>query len=302
MASIAFIVGFTVFLIWIMSQPLKAYLSPSAALPSAHITTSERRRTYAHIYSNTIVGIASRINAISEKILVKQLHPLLESWANGHHAVDLVQQTRAFGCDFVSAYIFGLERGTCLFQSAGEKVKTINCFTSILEWLFWLIEIPTVTIWLHRCGVHLVPESTLRSQKRLEDIFLDLCRSAQAYNRSASDDLTVYAQLRAYLASTGLTGEILEKTVAAELLDHIIAAGHGIGTTLTYAMTQLSKNLTTQTRLRNELVASTSGQTAEHKLPFLEAVLQETMRAYQIFPGPRGSIEDEIALCGESIR
>ena len=28
------------------------------------------------------------------------LHPPLESWSNGHHAVDILQQTRAFGCDF----------------------------------------------------------------------------------------------------------------------------------------------------------------------------------------------------------
>ena len=55
---------------------------------------------YSHIYSKTIVGIASQINAISEKILVKQLHPLVESWSNGHHAVDILQQ-RAFGCNFV---------------------------------------------------------------------------------------------------------------------------------------------------------------------------------------------------------
>ena len=56
---------------------------------------------YSHDYSKTIVGIASQLRAIFEKIIVKRLHPLLESWSNGHHAVDILQQTRAFGCNFV---------------------------------------------------------------------------------------------------------------------------------------------------------------------------------------------------------
>ncbi len=238
---------------------------------------SERRRMYSHVYSKTTVENAGQLRAISEKIIGKQLHPLLESWSEGHHAVEILKQTRAFGGDFVSAYIFGAECGTCLFENPDDKVKTINCFSGILEGFFWLTEIPAITVWLHRCGIHLVPESTFQSQERLEDMCLDLCKSAEAYNKPAAEDLTVYAQLRTNLASTGLTGELLEKTVAAELLDHIIAAVHGIGTTLTYAMTQLSKNPSTQTRLRDELIASRDGQPSpiqpipKHNLPVLDA-------------------------------
>jgi cytochrome P450 len=66
----------------------------------------------------------------------------------------------------------------------------------------------------------------------------------------------------------------------------------------TWALFALAKDLTIQTKLRNELlVVSTDNPTMEelHALPYLDAVVRETMRVYSPVPGTvRIAMKDDI--------
>ena len=247
---------------------------------------------YSHVYSRTAIASSRQLIIASTRMISEQLSPRLESWSKGEMAIEVLNQTRAFGGDFVSAYIFGTDCATTFFQDLHRKKDMIKCFSGILDGLFWRTEIPALTVWLHRCGIHLVPQSTFDAQEQLENMCLDLCRSAEKTYKPEQEALTVYAQLRTNLALSGLSGELLEKTVAAELLDQIFAAVHGIGLTLTYAMFQLSRNSSIQTKLRGELIdagkehKSSSQTIAKQHLPVLRAVLRETMRVHPASPGP----------------
>ena len=253
---------------------------------------AQRRRMYSHVYSRTTIASSRQLRTASTRIVSEQLSLRLESWSKGNGAIEVLNQTRAFGGDFVSAYIFGTDGATSLFQDPDCRTDMINYFSAYFGGFYWLTELPMVTVWLRRCGIHLVPQSTFDAQEQLENMCMDLCRSAEKSYRPEEEAITVYAQLQTNLASSGMSGELLEKTVAAELLDHTLAAVHGIGLTLTYAMFQLSQNASIQTKLRSELIDADQKQMsspqpiAKQDLPLLRAVLRETMRAHPASPGP----------------
>ena len=239
---------------------------------------------YSAIYSKTTIRQSACIRSISEDLISKQIKPRLDAWSKDRQSVDILSETRSFGADFVSAYIFGLNGGTG-FLNTDDRASLLGCFSGFLNGIFWVMEFPTVTTWLRWLGINLVSQSTFDAQARLEDLCLSLCISAEAGAKRHSSDKepTVYSQLRKSLAVSGVQGDRLTKTIAAELLDQIIAAVHGIGITLTYAMYQLSMHPSLQSALRRELVESSQ---SVQDLPLLNAILQETLRLYPVSPGP----------------
>ena len=254
---------------------------------------AERKRMYSSVYSKSTVRLSNRTRSISEELIWKIFKSRLNGWAKNHQPVDMLREARSFGADFITAYIFDINDGTTL-QGTRDLSSTLDSFSGILKGVFWVIETPTLVVWLRRLGINLVPQSAFDSQERLEDFCLALCVSAEASLDRAlgGEHPMVYAQLRKNLVATGLRGHALQKTIAAELLDQITAAVHGIGTTLMYAMYQLSTHPSLQSILRDDLAMLSDGESilhntkAIHDLPLLDCILQETLRLYPISPGP----------------
>ena len=125
----------------------------------------------------------------------------------------------------------------------------------------------------------------------MEDLCTDMCNGAKASllsENANSAHPTVYAQLRQKLEDAQTSQEILDVTIAAEMLDHIQAGHEGTGITLTFLMCELSRNPRLMVKLREELAtlgANFSAQALDG-LSFLDALLMETMRLYHGSLGP----------------
>ena len=265
---------------------------------------SERKRMYSSIYSKSIVHLPNRTHSISEELIWNNLTTRLKTWANDHQSVDVLREARSFGADFVTAYMFGIDGGT-KFLGTRDPSSSLNSFSGILQGIFWVMETPKLVVWLRHLGINLVPRSAFDSQEQIEGLCLALCESAEASLESALDGNppTVYAQLQKNLAATGLRDDALQKSIAAELLDQITAAVHGIGTTLMYAMYQLSTHPSLQSMVRDDLrmlrdrASTLHNSKAVQDLPLLDCIIQETLRLYPISPGPLFRITPAQGTC-----
>ena len=99
----------------------------------------------------------------------------------------------------------------------------------------------------------------------------------------------VYAHLRPKIEDAYAGSKNIDNTMAAEILDHLIAGNDGAGNTLTFLAWQLARHPQIQRRLREELLTVEKGDqwTQElESLPLLDAVLMETMRLHPAGLGP----------------
>jgi cytochrome P450 len=229
-----------------------------------------RKRDIGNVYAKSFLAGSDELHSIAASVLQRMNAALTKviTRTDGDGTIDVYPFNGAVNADFASLYLFGSE-GATDFMTHMEKGQ---------EFLGYQ------TTWLKGKPGH------AEAQKWLENFGLRQCSDSastlQDKEKHAGINSVVYKQLHA----RGLQGNDL----ASETLDHMIAGAEGPRTTLTYLQWELSKHPSLQSKLRTELSSlSSSPETGlpDFKdldaLPFLDAVLTETMRLYTLAGGPQ---------------
>jgi cytochrome P450 len=251
---------------------------------------SERKRMITHVYSKSYIQNSPELNEIVRTMLSERLLPQMRKWVQTENPINVHKENKAFIMDINTAYFFGLGNGTNFIKDPQQK-DLLRSFELGMSGLFWIAEVPGITKWAGRFGIRFISDSVFQSYRMMEDLCTDICKGAKASllsENANSAHPTVYAQLRQKLEDAQTSQEILDVTIAAEMLDHIQAGHEGTGITLTFLMCELSRNPRLMVKLREELAtlgANFSAQALDG-LSFFDALLMETMRLYPGSLGP----------------
>ena len=284
---------------------------------------SAHKRLFSNVYSKSYVQNSSDISAFNSRILTKKVLPKIATSAATGASIDVLRLNMAFSMDTMSAYEFGSAYGTDFLDDEDACRHFLKAFAVVKNGFFWAGRLPTLTQNLERIGIKLVAQAALDGQAYMEDMCWKLCsRVHDAVTNNSIDPAStapvVYAQrLSSQTKSMQKTPpsptegpDFLRKSVASDMLCHLIAGHETSGINLTYAMYELSMHPEFQTALRAELRSinlpllfppSTSGGSASSPsifippsaipraldaLPLLNATLYETLRLYP--PGAAG--------------
>jgi hypothetical protein len=299
---------------------------------------SVRKRMLSNIYAKSVLQSSLAIADITEEVIRKRMLSELAKAAvlseNEHGSkgtVDVFQFFIGVAMDFVTCYQFGTSVGTNFVQHPDVCKHFKELFHGRHSYEFYRQEIPRFSNVLETIGVPLVPKFVGDSNDELEANCLDMCDAASKIvdkEQESGSQLdggqhpTVYAQLRSSLLATAspetkTTVDAAQRyTIASEMLDHLAAGFDTSSITLTYAVWELSRNMSLQSDLRTELrsidrpvfpppirqdIAASSptstgidGDEIDHRaidsLPLLHAITMETLRLHPAIPGPQPRI------------
>ncbi|MCJ1367860.1 hypothetical protein MMC16_006996 [Acarospora aff. strigata] len=272
---------------------------------------SVRRRMLSNIYSKSQLFSSPELHAISQTVIYDRLLPIIQPVGKSK-ILDVVELFYAVNMDFTSGYLFGLTNGTNFLHDEKERREWLGLYQSRKDYAFWQPELPNFTASLAKIGIHVVPKRIHAVTKTIEAWCLSMCDAADhcltskpADRYDPTSEPVVYKQLKTALTndrskipptplSLPPSEHNLRLSVAAEMLDHIIAGFETSGITSTYLVHELSSRPDLQARLRAELLtlsppllypSSTQAQElpslkALDALPLLHAIIMETLRLY----------------------
>lgn len=261
---------------------------------------SKRKRMMSNVYSKSHIQSSPIMRAVAATILHTRLLPQLSSWSVTGSPVDVFDMFAAATMDFVTCYQFGLSAGTNFLSDEVLRRDFLRRYRSRRAHVFWPGELPTLTAWLGKVGIRLVPRWVDEANRWIERWALDMCDRAAELTGTDTGG-AVFPQLMCALgqddgSKSPTPGAPQERrlTVASEMLDHLAAGFETSSITLTYLAWELSRRPCAQARLRQELKAlmpPSSGSLPDPKeldrLPYMHAVVQETLRLHAAIPGPQ---------------
>lgn len=271
---------------------------------------STRKRMLSNIYSKSVITTSPALLAQVSTIIYARFLPRLESTFSGEEpgVLNIYALLSGATMDIVTAYIFGLKASSNLTSNPDQLSWFLALYNSRRSFNFWPQEFPVFTNlvakWL---GYKLVPYWVDQANKKIEEWTKEMCQSAATAMAQgvANDEDTpvVYEQLSTALLKTtkeagGDDALDLGSHVASEVLDHLAAGFDTSGITLTYVVHELCRHPQVQARLQRELrslsppiISSSSPSLPDGKtvdaLPFLHAVIWETLRLHPAIPGPQ---------------
>ncbi|KAI4226001.1 MAG: hypothetical protein L6R36_003500 [Xanthoria steineri] len=288
-----------------------------------------RKRLLSHVYSKSFVQSSPDLCDATRIILHHRLLPSLDSVATRGLSLEVLGLNYAVTMDFISSYLFGLSRENNFIRDVEMRKRFLSWHFKRSEHAFWYQEIPRVTQWLQRIGLHLVPRWVDTANANIQSYVLHLCRAAEQSIQAASDHdhekahgtrPVVYSQLtdalkRAPVKAEGQKGgggaEADELPVASEMLDHLIAGMDTSAITLTYLLWEMSRHAELQASVRKEVcrlspslaIGNDSGLPSARSLdalPLLHAVVMETLRLHCPIPGsqPRQTPSKPTSIVG----
>lgn len=270
---------------------------------------STRKRMLSNIYSKSVIIASPALLAQVSTIIYDRLLPRLAcAFSNENPGVLSINPLlNATTMDIVSAYIFGLKSSSNLIDDPKQLSWFLDLYNSRRSFNFWPQELPVLTFFVKKWfGYRLVPQWVDKANKDIEDWTHRMCESAAKVMSegvaNVADTPVVYEQLSKALAEEaekGAKGGSDRSFLAAsEVLDQIAAGFDTSGITLTYVIHELSRNTQVQVRLQRELhklfspiLPSSSPTLADGRavdaLPYLHAVIWETLRLHPAIPGPQ---------------
>lgn len=257
---------------------------------------------------------------VTTELLFTRLLPKLDRYATQEKVFNIYPELSAATMDFVTGYQFGLAASSNLIQNDEFRDHFLNLYDSRRSYNFWPQELPEFTSFLARVGWKLVPVWVGEANKGIEEWTMKMCDGASSFLSSAKatriEDIpieevknfpAVYSQLVSGVTKSKKDCSITTNpeqerlNIASELLDHLAAGFDTSGITLVYIIHQLSLHPEIQDSLRRELrtlsppismttARETSPILASPKiveaLPFLDAIIQESLRLHAAIPGP----------------
>ncbi|KAF2130411.1 cytochrome P450 monooxygenase-like protein [Dothidotthia symphoricarpi CBS 119687] len=271
-----------------------------------------RKRMLSNIYSKSVVTASPVLLAQLSSIIYERFLPCLDATLSGENAgvLDIYSFLSASTMDIVTGYIFGLKASSNLIRDSKQLVWFLDLYNSRRSFNFWPQEFPELTGLLEKwLKYRLVPKWVGEANNEIETWTKKMCDSAAgvllADEAKAEDTPVVYQQLQAALAKeakkTGVVETQSTMLIASEVLDHLAAGFDTSGITLTYVVHELSQHKDIQSRLQRELrtlsprlIRQSSPTLPDQKtidmLPFLHAVIWETLRLHSAIPGPQPRI------------
>ncbi|KAF2733437.1 cytochrome P450 monooxygenase-like protein [Polyplosphaeria fusca] len=269
---------------------------------------SVRKRMLSNVYSKSVVTSSPALLAQMSTILCERFLPHLDTVASSEAPVLNIYATlSAATMDVVTGYIFGLKASSDLLSNSQQLSWFLDLYNSRRSFNFWGQEFPGLTSALRKyLGHRLTPNFVDVANDQIEKWTLGMCDGAETVCRqpdvAVEDTPSVYQQLASALSKEAKkVGD--EKTdpkyaIASELLDHLAAGFDTSGITLTYIIHELSLHKDVQSNLRQELLtlspplvpskaATIPNPKAVDGLPYLHAVIWETLRLHSAIPGPQ---------------
>lgn len=286
---------------------------------SAH---SARKRMLTNIYSKSYLNGSPHLSVISESLIYGRLLPKIEQLATSNTTCNIHDLNQAFTMDFVSSYLFGLENGTNFIEDCSLRESVLRAYFSRKPFDVFFQEIPKLTSWATFLKIPLIPKWRGDANKCLDEWGATLCERAEHHLQSSDvrQEPLVYKRLRDAMTKGNEPlmsiphAKALKREVSCELLDHLTAGFETSAVALTYAIWELSKNLSLQQRLRDELSSlspkisyfcsesdpSLPSSKAIDALPLLDAIVMETLRLHAPIPGaqPR-EVPSDTVLAGK---
>ncbi|EAA66558.1 hypothetical protein AN0459.2 [Aspergillus nidulans FGSC A4] len=273
---------------------------------------STRKRMLSNIYSKSYLQSSRHLQLISKTIIFDRLLPILQAAASSKTDTDVHDLNQGLTMDFVSAYLFGLANGTNFLQNAEYRREMLRLYQCRKPYEFYHQEVPNILALLKKIGIRLIPKWCDDANRILDSWGLELCDKAEA--SVASSDLSVepvvYKHLKQAISKQAplkiddqkLYADYLEQQrldIACEMYDHLTAGHETSAVVLTYLMWELSQHIEVQKDLHKELLtlqpriaprclsghAELPSPKSIDSLPFLEAILTETLRLHASIPG-----------------
>lgn len=242
------------------------------------------------MFSKSTISKSAEFREALGAINHDRVHPKLSELAKSGDPADMFSLTREYSMDVVTAFLYGLDKGTDWLGHPTEASYYLSAFRETVEaWVFFAFtEIPRLTEMLHRFKINIVPTSFFASsevtQKFVFDLTSGVIRSWQAGKGQEDNSSKPFYQIWRRLGDMPET----QKTclLASDAFDQL-HAGHGaIGITLTFIMWELSRNSDIQKRLREELRSLRNAGQSPEQSQFLDNVITETVRLYPAGGGP----------------
>lgn len=268
----------------------------------------------SNVYSKSYIQSSPAVAAQAASIMHDRFLPTLErSLAEG--GIDVYSLFLATVMDFISAYIWGISRSTNFIQNKGYREHWLELYKSRADFTFFPQELPRLTAFCAKFGVHLCPTWVDAANKELAESNTVLCERALKDLETGkvlddvADDPVVMRALLNGIAKEGAHGEksplysttILQRdlSIQSELWDHVLAGQETAGLGLTYLTWRMCQDPPLQAELREELLTLQPGARIDGEdralpdprsldsLPLLHAIVMETLRLHAPIPGPQ---------------
>ncbi|KAF2001786.1 cytochrome P450 [Amniculicola lignicola CBS 123094] len=285
-----------------------------------------KRKRVTSVYAKSYIQNSRHVRAILAEMVQNRLLPAFWEMAASNAPHDILEINFAYGLDFVAAFIFGLSRSTNFLQDQVCRQVWLEEYRKShpSEYMFWLLEHPrlirvlakfrifVVPKWYHKAdvdfdmwGTKLVDETEKFLQKGFTEEAASSGEMPHVYfqqKRAMAEELKL--DKGAYFKPT--PQQRLE--LASECLDHLVATRDTFGVAFSFVLLELSKHPYAQARLRAELrsiktpvwysptstgrisIANLPEPTVLEELPYLWAVLKESIRLRGTVPSPNPRI------------
>lgn len=298
---------------------------------------SAMKKTFAHTYSARELASSETLAKQSRKLIYGRILPHIHALTAGTTIygppgyIEVLSLFYASSMDALTAYQFGLKNSSNLIEDLECRRWFVEGYQSRKPYLFYAQEIPRIAAWAKFLGgpLVLVPSWVGKYSNELEiwakgmsnaaklDISKREAQLGESGGGSVSkveDEPVVLAGMMRGIKKEGKKersaikeriGEIQEKMVDSEMLDHIAAGHETSGITLTYMAYHLSRDPALQDALRKELrtlspqilypkkgegemeqADKLPDQKQIDSLPLLHAVMMETLRLNSAVTGP----------------
>ena len=266
----------------------------------------------SNIYSKSFLQASPTLTALTKTILHDRLVPRMEKFASTGEDVNIYSELAAATMDFVTGYQFGAGQSSNFIQDVKFREEYLDWYMRRIGYNFWPQEHPQFTSFLAKFGIKLSPDFVSTANDEIEKWTLSMVDAATEYLRrsgaSKVEDITseddkvnfpmVFSQMVTAMSKAkgydDVQAEQRRYEVASEMLDHLAAGFDTSSITLCYIVHELSQHPDVQAKLREELRTLHPHITPAAKdldaLPYLEAVLQESLRLHAAIPGPQPRI------------
>lgn len=260
----------------------------------------------SNIYSKSFITANEALLAQVTTILYDRLLPCLDATFSSAEPgiLNIYALLSAATMDIVTGYIFGLRASSNLIDNPKQLAWFLDLYNSRRSFNFWPQEFPVLTSVIKKWfGYRMTPKWVDEANVAIEQYTVKMCDDAGetlSIGLSRPADLpVVYQQLTKGLPK-GIEKDCTPPVVplASEVLDHLAAGFDTSGVTLVYIVHELSQHKEIQAHLQQELrtlsprlVPSSSPTLPDCKavdaLPYLHAVIWETLRLHSAIPGPQ---------------